>query len=104
MSQAPVETVCRCPGIAAESRCLDGHFPGRPIVPGAVMLAFLAARLAETGRAMARVDRVKFRRVLPPGVPFEVRLTPAGDRSRAEWRDERGVFATALVVLRPADG
>jgi 3-hydroxyacyl-[acyl-carrier-protein] dehydratase len=104
MSEAPVETFRSHSGVPADSRCLDGHFPGRPIVPGAVMLAFLAARLAETGRAVARIDRVKFRRTLLPGVPFEVRLTPAGARSRAEWQDASGVFATALVVLRPADG
>ncbi len=104
MAGGPVETFCSRSGFPADSRCLDGHFPGRPIVPGAVMLAFLAARLEETGRALARIERVKFRRTLLPGVPFEVRLTPAGERSRAAWQDERGVFATALVVLRPADG
>ncbi len=104
MSGPPVETFCSDLGFPAGSRCLDGHFPGRPIVPGAVILAFLAARLAETGRAVARIDRLKFRRTLLPGMPFEVRLTPAGPRSRAEWLDEHGVFATALVVLRPVDG
>jgi 3-hydroxymyristoyl/3-hydroxydecanoyl-(acyl carrier protein) dehydratase len=91
-------------GFPADSRCLDGHFPGRPIVPGAVTLAFLAARLAETGRAIARVERMKFQRTLGPGVPFDVRLTHADGQSRADWRDAQGVFASARLVLRRDDG
>ena len=91
-------------GFPDDSRCLDGHFPGRPIVPGAVTLAFLAARLAETGRAIGRVERMKFQRPLGPGVPFEVRLTRAGGQAHAEWRDAQGVFASARLVLRPEDG
>jgi 3-hydroxyacyl-[acyl-carrier-protein] dehydratase len=91
-------------GFPADSRCLDGHFPGRPIVPGAVTLAFLAARLAEDGRAIGRVDRMKFRRILGPGVPFDVYLTHAGGQTRAEWRDAQGVFASARLVLRREDG
>lgn len=100
MSETSVEVFRSDSGVAAESPCLDGHFPGNPIVPGAVILTFLAARLAETGRALAHVERMKFQRVLLPGVPFEVRLTRATGRSRAEWHDQRGVFATARLVLR----
>ena len=108
MPERPVERFCSPSGFPADSRCLDGHFPGNPIVPGAVILAYLAGRLAETGRALARIERMKFQRVLLPGVPFEVRLTSGagggatGDR--AEFRDDKGVFATARVVLRAGNG
>jgi 3-hydroxymyristoyl/3-hydroxydecanoyl-(acyl carrier protein) dehydratase len=104
MSDRPVETFCNASGFPPESRCLDGHFPGDPIVPGAMMLAYLAARLAGTGRALERVERMKFQRRLLPGVPFEVRLTPRAAADRAEFRDEKGVFATARVVLRRGNG
>jgi 3-hydroxymyristoyl/3-hydroxydecanoyl-(acyl carrier protein) dehydratase len=104
MSETSVEVFRSPSGFPADSRCLDGHFPGNPIVPGAVSLAFLAARLAETGRALGRIERMKFQRVLAPGVPFQVSLTLAGGRTRAEWRDEQGVFASARLVVRPADG
>ena len=104
MSERPVETFRNPSGFPAESRCLDGHFPGNPIVPGAVILAYLAARLDATGRALHRVERMKFQRTLLPGVPFEVRLTPGATAERAEFHDDRGVFATARVVLRPGHG
>jgi hypothetical protein len=108
MPDGPVETFRSAAGFPAESRCLDGHFPGNPIVPGAVILAWLAARLAARGRAVARVERMKFQRVLLPGVPFEVRFLSgaSGGRpgGRAEFRDASGVFATARVALRAGNG
>jgi 3-hydroxymyristoyl/3-hydroxydecanoyl-(acyl carrier protein) dehydratase len=112
MQDRPVETFRSASGFPADSRCLDGHFPGNPIVPGAVILAWLAARLAATGRALARVERMKFQRVLLPGVPFEVRLTSdaAGGATegakagRADFRDASGVFATARVAFCPGNG
>ncbi len=100
MSDRPVETFRCATGFPSDSRCLDGHFPGNPIVPGAVILAYLAARLDDTGRVLARVERIKFQRTLLPGVPFEVRLTPGATGDRAEFRDDRGAFATARIVLR----
>ena len=104
MSDRPAQTFRNPSGFPAESRFLDGHFPGNPIVPGAVILAYLAARLAAEGRRLAGVDRIKFQRVLPPDVPFEIRLTSGATACRAEFHDAKGVFATARVVLRPGNG
>jgi hypothetical protein len=104
MTRPPVETFRSASGFPADSRCLDGHFPGKPIVPGAMILAFLAARLDATGRSLARVERIKFRRPLLPGVPFEVRLTPGTGGERVEFRDRDGAFASARVRLRSGDG
>ena len=56
--------------IAADDPCLDGHFPGRPLVPGAVLLAETVASLAalvESGTALAGLEGVKFRRPVAPG-------------------------------------
>jgi 3-hydroxymyristoyl/3-hydroxydecanoyl-(acyl carrier protein) dehydratase len=104
MPEPLVETFANATGFPEESRFLDGHFAGNPIVPGAVLLAYLAARLDATGRALGRVERMKFRRTLLPGVPFEVRLTRAAEAGRAEFRDGTGVFATARVALRSGHG
>lgn len=105
MAEQPVDVFRAPSGFAAGSRCLDGHFPGNPIVPGAMILAYLASRLDATGRVLERVERVKFQRVLLPDVPFEVRLTASGaGAGRAEFRDEAGVFATARVVIRAGHG
>jgi 3-hydroxymyristoyl/3-hydroxydecanoyl-(acyl carrier protein) dehydratase len=94
-------------GFPADSPFLDGHFPGNPIVPGAVILGYLAARLAEVDLAIARVTRMKFLRLLRPDVPMEITLVVKGrgDRPevRAEFRDAEGIVASASLVLRGRD-
>lgn len=98
----PVDLL-RCEsGFPEGSRFLDGHFPGNPIVPGAIILGRLAAWLLATGRGLARVERMKFLRPLRPGTPFEIRLLPGGPAARVEFRDADGLFASARIVLRPS--
>lgn len=54
---------------------LAGHFPGRPIVPGAVLLDHALAFAARTtGRRIAGVRSAKFRSPLEPGVSCRLRL------------------------------
>lgn len=86
-------------GFPAGSAFLDGHFPGNPIVPGAVILGYLAARLREEGLGVRQVQRMKFSRPLRPETPFGVHLSSRASGVRAEFRDADGVFAGALLVL-----
>lgn len=88
-------------GIAADSRFLDGHFPGNPIVPGAMILGWLADRLAPSNRWIARVDRMKFVKPLRPGVPFSAVLK---QQTQVEFRDAHGLVARARVALRTGHG
>ncbi len=55
--------------IAADHPCLPGHFPGRPIVPGVLLLdRALQALAAETRLPEPlRLSRVKFMGPLAPG-------------------------------------
>lgn len=55
--------------IGEDHPCLPGHFPGNPIVPGALLLADVFAKLAEAhpGYAVVALEQVKFLRPLRPG-------------------------------------
>lgn len=74
--------------------CLDGHFPGRPVVPGVVLLAQVQAALEALQGPLGalRLPQAKFVRPLLPGEPARVELEPAG---AGRWR---------FRVLREADG
>lgn len=53
--------------VPADHPSLPGHFPGRPIVPGVLLLdRVLEALQRRTGRASARVSQVKFVSALRP--------------------------------------
>ncbi len=60
--------------IAADHPCLAGHFPGRPIVPGVVLLdhALQAILGAYPGERAAGLPVVKFTRPVLPGETVEV--------------------------------
>lgn len=68
---------------------LPGHFPGRPVVPGVVVLdRVLDAVEAAAGGALGalRLPQVKFVRPLLPGEVAEVELQAAGGAAPPRWR------------------
>jgi 3-hydroxymyristoyl/3-hydroxydecanoyl-(acyl carrier protein) dehydratase len=76
--------------IAEDHPALPGHFPGRPIVPGVVILdRVLDALEAAYGPLGAlRLPQVKFLRPLLPGEPAQVAIEHAGaaDAPVSRWR------------------
>ncbi len=79
-----------CFTIAADHPALPGHFPGRPVVPGVVVLdRVLAAIEAAHGPLGAlRLPQVKFVRPLLPGEAARIELEAlhAAADAAPRWR------------------
>ncbi|MCE5233289.1 MAG: hydroxymyristoyl-ACP dehydratase [Mizugakiibacter sp.] len=69
--------------IGADHPVLPGHFPGRPLVPGVLLLEHVALALAHwRGERLARVVEAKFAAPLLPDEEATVELADAGARVR----------------------
>jgi 3-hydroxymyristoyl/3-hydroxydecanoyl-(acyl carrier protein) dehydratase len=67
--------------IPADHPALPGHFPGRPIVPGVLLLDAVlraVAALHPHRAAPARLLRAKFPAPVAPGAEVEIALAPCG--------------------------
>ena len=86
--------------ITADHPALPGHFPGRPVVPGVVLLDRIAAALARwRGQRIAGMPQVKFLGPLLPGEDAELVLHDAGNNVRFSiTRDGAPVAAGMLEV------
>lgn len=76
--------------IAPDHPSLPGHFPGRPIVPGVVLLEYVleAIEAAHAPLAGLRLPQVKFVQPLLPGEQADVVLE--GTAPRWRFRIMRG--------------
>ena len=84
--------------IAKDHPAYEGHFPGRPLLPGVVLLAEAIAALKGDGWS---VDNAKFLRPVEPGMPLTlVEETLDNGTVRFEIESPDGVVATG--VLSPA--
>lgn len=83
---------------APDHPSLPGHFPGRPLVAGVLLLEQVAVALrAWRGERLAWVREAKFVAPLMPGERAELRLTPAGAQVRFEVRRDGTLLARGLV-------
>lgn len=67
--------------VPANHPSLAGHFPGRPIVPGVLLLDEVRLKIeASVARRVARIVQVKFTQVLLPNEPAWLQAQFQGDR------------------------
>lgn len=80
--------------------CLSGHFPGRPLVPGVVLLERVLEAIESTGaiEGPLRLPQVKFLRPLLPGQRARVVLEGTAPRWRFEVVGQDGVLARGELV------
>ncbi|HET8946140.1 MAG TPA: hypothetical protein VFQ07_04090, partial [Candidatus Polarisedimenticolia bacterium] len=79
----------------------EGHFPGRPILPGIVLL-HLALRARSSGEAgmPAGIEMLRFRRLVLPGERLEVHWRAGDGPDRAALAIRRGDERVAEAVVR----
>ncbi|MGE0734436.1 MAG: hypothetical protein AB7G15_13660 [Alphaproteobacteria bacterium] len=88
--------------VAADHPAIPGHFPGHPIVPGAVILDhMIAAATSATGMPVAEIAQAKFLRPLAPGevcrIAVDARAVPV---VRVACGSDTGPVANAVLRLK----
>ena len=86
-------------GAPADAPWVAGHFPGRPIVPGAILLGYAARILDEAGFDVLAVRRMKFLQPLPPGRTFTIKVRPRGGDAEVFWTADDILVARAHLEL-----
>lgn len=90
--------------IPADHPVFAGHFPARPIVPGALLIDRVAAALtATTGRRVTGVAAAKFLRPVRPGESLRVGFAVEADgRVRFEISGGDAVVAKGTLTTAAA--
>ncbi len=98
------ETWLSCHKVPFDARCLDGHFPDDPLVPGAYLLALSAAMAAAHCCDIVALKRVKFIKPVRPGCEIELRIKlKRGETAlsaQAVWRVADDIVADAKLKLK----
>ncbi len=76
----------------------DGHFPGAPIVPGAVLLAEIASALGLADGPVTLRD-AKFTRPVLPGDRLHIATSPVAGGVKFEASSPEGTLALSGTIL-----
>lgn len=86
-------------GIPGEGRWFEGHFPGRPILPGVSLLALVADALGLA--SLRRIAHARFRRTIGPGERLVLDAIPQGEGA---WRVAIGRGGTPVMTAELVAG
>jgi acyl-CoA synthetase (AMP-forming)/AMP-acid ligase II len=89
---------CQCT-IDATHPSLPGHFPGRPLGPGVLLLERIEGLLRRHAVAIAALTAAKFLRVVRPGEPLRLRVI-LGEDSTARFDIDAGDARAVSGTLR----
>lgn len=74
---------------------LAGHFPGRPIVPGALLLSLIAAQLSErVGQPLCATSKLRFHQ---PLLPDQQVLVQFEQKAQGQWRFRGAVDGQTVI-------
>ena len=86
--------------IAPTHPALEGHFPGRPVVPGVMILdEVLAAAAGFTDAPITGVIQAKFSALLRPGELCVVSFETSRQGLRFQCRVENRIIASGLLAI-----
>jgi len=86
--------------IEAGHPCLDGHFPGAPVVPGVLVLErVIDAVQRDSGRRIIGVRRCKFVAALYPGETCDIEWSADSGAARFVCHGPEGVLARGVLNL-----
>ncbi len=84
--------------IAADHPAIAGHFPGHPVVPGALLLAEIVTRLSASGWAITGLRKVRFSLPVRPADVVEVECRPKAGQYRFECRVAGEIVARGALI------
>jgi len=88
--------------VAADDPALQGHFPGHPVVPAALLLRFVQRTLEAAGLRLAAIESVKFLRPVGPGDEIDVSVAAQAGRGSMTLRVGGETVATGTCLSTPA--
>jgi len=82
----------------------EGHFPGRPILPGVAALAMICDAISPRGASVRWIRSVRFRDLIAPGTVLDVSTSDGGDSLvRFEATREGKVVVNGTVAFGEPD-
>jgi len=90
--------------VTPDLRCLRGHFPGLPVVPGAMQLGWVlafASELLGSRPVLRELQSVKFQRLVLPGqtLHLTIELDQEREAIQFEYESAAGRHSSGRVLL-----
>lgn len=89
--------------VPTDHPAFEGHFPGRPILPGVVLLGRAVRALGELlgePPSAYEIASAKFLRPVAPGATLRIHIGQTGERWRFDIVDGAAAVATGVLKVR----